>query len=146
MIVWTVSPAPVIWQMFFPCPFVSRFLPVLEWADFFFLYIFWHIFERGWSLNSKPINVSGHTSIHFNWPWMTKEAQNSYFGISTSIFRMRTFKNFFRSCYWGSSPQRCFSFSFTHIVNHHRGANSGSTYNFFEKSWLLDNVLWFSLV
>lgn len=65
--------------------------PTRAWMGRLFFFIFWHIFERGWSLNSKPINVSGHTSINFNWPWMTKEAPNSYFGISTSIFRMRTF-------------------------------------------------------
>lgn len=75
-----------------------------------------------------------------------KEAQNYYFAISTSIFRMRTFSNFLMSYKWGSSPQRWFAFSFNHTVIHHHGASSGNNYNLSERSWLSDNLLCFSFL
>lgn len=46
-------------------------------------------------------------------------------------------------CYWSSSPQRRFAFSFIPTIIH--GAGSGSNYNLAGRSWLLDKFLWISL-
>lgn len=113
------------WAVVLSRPFCLTF-PTHVWLDRHFIYIDIFLKENGgwiqahqrrWLCGSMPpVSVGILPSMLIALAWQV--AQTHCFGIGPSIFRIRTSKNFFMSCSWGSSPQRRFVFSFIHPVMH----------------------------